>query len=418
MREREYDIYERTKYTGGMKMEFSSVKVVVRDLVSSGKGWILISVGAGWFLAHGSRVVYPALIPFFQTEFQISLAVAGLLLTTLTAAYALGQLPGGILGDRIGEGNILVISTVASACAVLIVGIAHNVWMLFFASIVFGLATALYGPTRFTIFTEIYSQRRGSAIGLTMAAGSAGDAILPITATVIAMYISWRVSFGILCPLFLLVALATWLTVPGRVSSGENVITKFSVNSIRQILRGIAVGAIPTVVSIQLFMSLVTQGFIGFFPTYLVIEKGFTPTVATAMFTLFFVVSFVIQPLSGICMDTIGTRKALILFLVLSVIGLWLLPFVHGTVQLVALTFFLGSLRGYTPITQTYITETLPDGMKGTGLGTLRTGFILFGSLSPVFIGVLGDGGYFNEAFVAMAGIGSIGLLLTVIKFR
>lgn len=46
--------------------------------------------------------------------------------------------------------------------------------MLFVGTIAFGLATALYGPIRFTILTDVYAEKVGSAIGLTLAAGSLG----------------------------------------------------------------------------------------------------------------------------------------------------------------------------------------------------------------------------------------------------
>jgi len=82
-----------------------------------------------------------------------------------------GADPGGILGDRIGEGRILVISSVISGVAIAVVAASIDVWMLFVGTIGFGFATALFGPTRFTVFTDLYSKRTGSAIGLTMAAG-------------------------------------------------------------------------------------------------------------------------------------------------------------------------------------------------------------------------------------------------------
>jgi len=117
-------------------------------------------------------------------------------------AYAVGHVPGGFLGDRIGEGNVVVISTLISAGTVLVVATAINVWMLFAGTIVFGLATALYGPTRFTIFTDIYPDRAGSAIGLTMAAGNIGNTVFPVAAAVIASYATWRYGIGAFSPSF------------------------------------------------------------------------------------------------------------------------------------------------------------------------------------------------------------------------
>lgn len=61
----------------------SDLHAVGRELWSGGRGWILLSVAGGWALSIGVRFVYPALVPYIQTEFGIDLAMTGLLLTML-----------------------------------------------------------------------------------------------------------------------------------------------------------------------------------------------------------------------------------------------------------------------------------------------------------------------------------------------
>jgi len=75
----------------------------------------------------GVRFAYPTLLPFFQTSFGISLSVASLLVSLLWVAYAVGQFPGGVLGDRFGEGNILVASTLLSLVGITAVAVANTV---------------------------------------------------------------------------------------------------------------------------------------------------------------------------------------------------------------------------------------------------------------------------------------------------
>jgi MFS family permease len=116
------------------------------------------------------------MILFFQESLNLNLTSSGILLTLLWTAYAVGHLPGGIWGDQIGEGNTLAISTLISTSMILVVATSVNMWMLFVGTITFGLATALYGPTRLTIFTNVYPNQSGLAIGLSIAMGSLGNA--------------------------------------------------------------------------------------------------------------------------------------------------------------------------------------------------------------------------------------------------
>lgn len=88
------------------------------ELWQDGKGWILVVVSVGWFFSVGVRFAYPTLLPFFREEFAITLSTAGLLVSVLWMAYAIGQFPGGMLGDRVGEGNILVVSTVLAVVGI------------------------------------------------------------------------------------------------------------------------------------------------------------------------------------------------------------------------------------------------------------------------------------------------------------
>lgn len=390
--------------------------MTTRELWSDGRGWILLTVAAGWALSIGVRFVYPALAPYFRSEFQLDLATTGVLLTLLWGAYAVGHVPGGILGDRVGEGTILVFSTVLSAGAILAVAASVNVWLLFAGTIVFGVATALYGPTRLTIFTNIYSDRAGSAIGLTMAAGNIGNTVFPVTATFLATYATWRLGFGVFASLFAVVTLGLWAAVPSRTTGQTSTVDELSTDTFRQIASGITHESIPMVVAVQTSVSFMIQGFSSFYPVYLSSVKGLSPEVAATLFSLFFAVGAIIQSLTGGLLDRLGMRWTLIGCLAGSALALWLLPFVGGLVPLAAITILFGSWNGCGVVTQTYIADALPEEMQGTGLGTLKAGWMVLGATAPLLMGILANHNYFDEAFLLLAIVGSIGLALAALR--
>lgn len=392
------------------------IATTIRELGANGRGRILLGVSVGWLLSIGVRFMYPALVPYFRAGFGIDFATTGLLLTVLWAAYAVGHVPGGVLGDRWGEGTILVVSTAVSALAILVVATAGNVWALFAGTIGFGLATALYGPTRFTILTDVYPNRAGAAIGLTLAAGNIGNAVFPPLATVVATSLSWRFSFAAFVPLFLGATLALWLVVPNRTSGTSSAVDEFSIDTLRRVRTETIRTPIPTIVSIQIAVSFLIQGFGSFYPAYLTTAKRLSPAFAALLFGLFFAIGAVLQPLSGSMMDRVGKRDTLVLFFGGCTSALWLLPFLAGRSQLLLVTILVSTLNGCAVVTQTFIADALPQEMQGTGLGTLKAGWMLCGAAAPLLIGVLADSDHFDTAFVLLAVVASVGWLLSFFR--
>jgi hypothetical protein len=54
--------------------------------------------------------------------------------------------------------------------------------------------------------------------------------------------------------------------------------------------------------------------------------------------------------------------------------------------------------------------------MQGTGLGTLKAGWMMFGATAPLIVGILADHGYFDEAFLVLAAVGTAGVILAVLR--
>lgn len=385
------------------------------DLRSKGRGKILTFVAGGWFLSIGIRFAYPTLLPFFRAQFDISLTVAGWLLSVLWIAYALGQFPGGILGDRFGEGNILVVSTGISTLAILLVISAISLEMLFVGTIAFGAATALYGPIRYTIFTDIYDDRSGTAIGVTQSIGSIGNTVLPAFTATVATYATWQLGFGVLLPLFVGITLGLWLFVPSRTSEAREARSLVPGGLFTKLFHNITRNGIPIIVTIQIILGFISQGFLGFFPLYLTEVKRFSPQTAGIIFSCYFAVGILVQPLTGICKDRYGSRLTLGFLVGLYFVGLIALQFVHSLLLILLVTVMLSHRNGTGVVSNTFVANALPDDIKSAGLGFLRTGWILIGAVSPIIVGYFGDMGWLRAAFFLLAALAGIALLLSML---
>lgn len=384
----------------------------------SRKNSIFVVIACGWFFSIGIRYLFPALLPDLRTEFGLDLTTSGLLITAVWSSYALGQFPGGLLGDKIGGRNILVLSSAATLGTVLVISFSFNAYMIFLAAVLFGLASALYGPTRFTIFSHLFPNNTGTAVGVTMAFGNLANAVLPIVAGVLATYFSWRWGFGFVIPFFLPVVVALWFVVPGDVipTNGD------SDESLRDSVRNVASAAYQKSVllmgSIQLCASFVGNGFKGFYPLFLIETKDISPVLATTLFGLTFAAATFIQPLSGVATDRIGSKPTVVATAVVTGSALVGITMVDELLYVVPLTLCLGAINGFSPVTQTFLTEAFPDDITSSGLGMVRTAFILLGSTGPLFVGWLADMGYFEESFVVLGGLALVPIVLVAVSGR
>ena len=390
-----------------------TIRQEAAELWGDGKGPLLVSIAGGWGVLLGARMIYPVLLPYLRSSFDLSLTVGGLLVTVLWLGAALGQLPGGILADRYSERDVMVAGVLVVAVALVLVVTAPTPLVLFAATGLVGLGQSLYPIARITILSKIYPDRIGSALGVTMATGDLGQTVLPPIGGAIAAAIAWQFGLGFIAPLLLVVAVVLWVTLPVRPSaeSPANSLSMESASAIAGKLRRANLGFVAFILFLYI---LIWQSFSGLYPTYLVERKGLSSSLAGVLFSVFFAFGVLVKPLAGAAYDRIGLRRALVIVLVGPVAGLGALPFVDGFWPLVAVTALVSTMLGSGAITQAFFSDAIPADVRGTGLGAVRTTSATLGALGPVLFGALADRGYFDEGYLLLAGVLVVVIFLTL----
>lgn len=389
-------------------------KTVVSALRGDGRGWILATIAFGWFLSLGIRLTVPAIIPYVQAAFQVDLGTTGILLSLLWITYALFQFPGGIIGDRLGERNVLTWSTCLVLIALLVSGVADGILFLAIGIGFIGAATGTYAAPRFTALSDIYPNHSATAMGISSACGNVGTVILPVVAGVLAVSIHWKASFVGFTPLFLLAALGLWLTVPERTSQSSRSGGDLLMETLRHFVRGIQNQRTALLAVLMFLFAFIYQGFTSFYPSYLATAKTLPEDTAAVLYSVFFAAGIVVQPLSGASADIFGERWTVTVIGLLTATALILITVVDGFWALFFVSFLMGAKLGFWPIAQSAVIDSLPSGIQGSGFGLISTLYLLLAAVSPAIIGVLAVRQYFNEAFFLLAGCAIIAVLLTV----
>ena len=380
-------------------------------LRGAGRGSILAAVSLGWGLSMGIRLAFPPLLPAIREALGLDLTTAGLLITLLWLAYAVGQLPGGILADRFGERNVLVASATLGLLTIGLVVTSVGLGPLLVGTVLFGLATGLYAPTRFTMVTDIYPDRGATAMGVISAAGNLGASLLPVGAGLVAATLGWRAGLGVWTPAFVITAVWLFRVVPRRTSERAGV--GAPATTTRRVLGAVTRPAVRRGTLQMLFMEIVFLSFTGFYPTYLVAVKGLGTGTAATVYGIFFATGIVVQPVAGAVGDRFGPRYTMAAAAAFTVATLAALPAVNGVVPLALLTVLITAQMGFWPIAQTAVIEALPTAVQGSGFGVIRTAYLLVAAGGPVVVGRIADEGYFETAFLLLAGVAVIPFLLS-----
>jgi len=385
-----------------------------KELWKDGKGPILLMVSFSKLVESGTRSALPPLLPQLKLSFSLSNTEAGLIISVLSLSFATAQFPGGVLADRIGERNILVVSALISGGSLLIVTFApiFPVFLLGLAAL--GVGTGLFGTTRITVASDIFPDLRGTAIGIIEGIGNIGRAVIPPVAGIAGGLIGWRIGIGFLIPWFIITAIGLWLVVPKWTSSPastiENTNKRFDTTIFRRIINR---RSIMVLIAMAL-ISIIYGGYTSFFPTYLVEIKGFSQTTASLLFGIYYAVGIVVLPLAGGAGDRYGKRLSMAVIILITAVSLFAMVLFDTLAMVVLITILLGIMIGFWPIIFTYIMALFPEEIQGSAVGLLRTLTFYIGASGPIIVGTFADAGMFNFSFffLSLCALGALGVVI------
>ena len=155
--------------------------------------WLTVAV---YMITYMDRVVMAAAIPIIRDEFGFSLTTIGYILSMFRWGYALFQIPGGWLGDRIGPRRALTLIVTWWSLFTSATALAWSAASMIVIRFLFGVGEAGAFPiaTR-SLSRWILPAERGFAQGVTHAGSRLGAAMTPAIVVLIIEAYGWRVAF-------------------------------------------------------------------------------------------------------------------------------------------------------------------------------------------------------------------------------
>jgi MFS family permease len=366
----------------------------------------LALVTVGGLINYMANMLIPPLLPTLQKEFAITSFEAGLLMTGYMGAYALAQIPSGLLGEKFGRRRVMVTGMAGSAVTSLLVAFSHTYVQVFLLRILFGGFSGNYYTPATSILAQRFNEKeRGTAQGILMMGVPAGTALAPLLAIPVSEQWGWRMSFLLVSLAGIAISILFYILTEEKKEHTH--MRDQMVWSSHIFIIGIC----------SFFTGATVFGFLTFFPKFL-FSEGLEPGTAAFVFSVLAVSGFISVPGCGRLSDILGRFRVLVgLFavLVVSLVGFLVLPS-HFFIVLVIPTGAV--LYGYVPPLMAFVADLSPPKARGFWIGYLNTMAFVGAAFGSAVAGLILDHYTYSELLQFFIVLVLIALCIYLMKVR
>ncbi len=358
---------------------------------------ILLSTGAG--------IISPTL-PIYIKSFELSYTLT----TFVIAISVLGNIPAGVLVERVGRKPAMLIGLVMIAISTIGMGTAGNLAQLFAAQLIGGVGNALWMLSRHAYMTDVIPlEKRGRSIALFGGVNRMGTFAGKFVA--IFLGVNLRLPFFVYTGIAVLTLLICFFSIPQTKQDPKVQTQDTQQPYLTQLLQ----------VSKQHYKLLATAG-VGqvcvqtlrrgchiIIPLYASDVAGLSTQGVRLVEMISSAVDMSMFPVAGLMMDRFGRRFATVPGICIFATGMVLMPFTHSFTWLLLAAIMMRFGNGIASGTMMTLGADLAP-KEGTGefLGLWRLTGDFGGAAGPIVVGNIAD--VFGLGFSGFA-LGGIGYL-------
>jgi MFS family permease len=355
----------------------------------------------GHALTHWYPATFYLILPLIGNELGLSYLQIGSLLTTQAAAGAISNLPGGLLVDSVArKGLLMALSLFWIGAPYLLMGFAHDYWLLLTCAALVGIGNNLWHPTAIPLLAQRYPERRGLVVSIHGMGGNVGDALAPLVAGALLATLSWRevvvlnVVPGVVMACVILAMLGSMQAErpPGEQERAGETRGQRAKALLRELWPLLANRTLVLLSTSSAFRSMTQSTLLTFLPIFLASQMGYSPVwIGGVMFALQ-AAGFIAAPIAGYLSDTMGRRRIIMSSMTTSGVVLLFMAFAGKSPAFVLLVAFLGFfLFAIRSVMHAWTLDATPPEMGGTSIGILFGVQAIGGAIGPFVGGILAD---------------------------
>ena len=389
-----------------------------RNSPSARAGLTLALIAIAHAAIHAQSALMPLVYPIVIDEFGLDAGAIGLFIAITTAVGGTMQLAYGFLTRYVARPVLLAGGQLLFGASLAVAGLSQSVAQLLASISAARIGASPQHPVGNAVLSDLYSvERRGFAISAHIAGGNVGTVLVPFVGGALLLAVGWQATLA----LFGIPAILIGLLIALFVHEDHAAYRR----------RARAAGSVGTLVrqvvgrrDLRLILgaSLVAAGGRGldivapFMVLYLAGPLGLDASTVGLLYALLLVGAVVGPLLAGVLSDRFGRRPTLIVYYLLSAVGILAFTAAGSNLLLLAplLLPFGTAVFSESPVLQAYLADRATGPMRDVAFSVYFTFAFGIGAFWAIVIGqVVGAFGY-PVAFGVMAASYVVAALLLV----
>ena len=369
------------------------------------RSFYIVSVAS--FLFQLSRFTTQPIFTLYVLEMGASLLQLGFILSIQSILMVVVRIPFTIVAERIGKNRMLVIAFIIQATAPLLYAFAPDPTWFYIIPFYQIIASGSFNQIAMATASNMAPARRqGDALGRYMTFMSMGMFIGPLITSFLVAFISYRQLY-LATALFPAIGLALFLRYmpKGEAMSqaladpeGEKTST---VDTLRVILRNRNVLVLTLV---RTTYSMSNTVFTSLFALYAVERLGFTPSMASLLFSVVGFANAFIKFPAGRLADRLGAKMVLMASFSTLILVFVSIAYLRGFVPILGSLVLFGACWGTRAVTEwTTLANTVTAETKAMAMSYLSSIWGVGATLGSLMVGLVGGALPFSTIFLILA---------------